>query len=187
MNIALCQFKFPFETGVPIFKKPQLFSYKDKYDKYYVADIREGVTRGEVAYYAIANRFLEASKQTRPMSAQHYTVNYVHSEEEEIPEVFGTFLGRFIPIYAGIGVLNLKTANASELRDLGKQLQGQFFEPFTEIWWEMLPGPHKVFQSNLKPVWVSIPRADLMKFWSNIHDDLVLKGMTPTELFKIPM
>ena len=176
MVLATLKFNMPFEPGELVQKKIYDFSYKEKYDKYYVLDVRDYLSRGEVIEAAVKNIYLICTKQTTDISLRSEQVLYhnVPSQPSLVqpPEFFGTFLGNIIPILTLLPSGNLRESKMSDLLDISRNLSNEFYEPMVSFWMKFIPGPHPKFKGRVKPIWVLISKADMFPLWKNIYEEM---------------
>lgn len=191
MSFATTKFQFPFEPGEPIMFPVSTFSYKQNYDKYYILDGKEFMSRYEVAHTAVKHGIMISTQETIPMSRKSAYVSYRdplrHSEFsinlKPPPAYFGMWLGRFIPILRDFNNLRERFGidgyTPRDVDRLATAWTNEFFEDTTEFWMEMLMGnDHNRELTNYarvgKPVWV---QWNMSMMWIPVYQTLTNQGL----------
>lgn len=183
-------FRFPFEPGEPITFPIKTFSWKDTYDKYYILDGKEPMSRYEVALAAVKHGILITTMKTIPMNRKSnavfykgYQPGFENNRDKEAPEYFGMWMGRFIPILSnfnasGRGPSQLAGWSQKDERRLTSLWSEEFFEYPTDFWLEMLMGKdHRGltdYARTGKTVWV---KWNIGTMWIPTYQELVHEGL----------
>lgn len=189
MTFATKMFRFPFEPGEPITFPIKSFAWKDTYDKYYILDGKEPMSRFEVALAAVKHGILISTQETRPMNRLAHHVTYkgfqpgYNDTYKEAPEYFGMWTGRFIPILANFRISDrtpseTKGWSQEDAQRLAMSWTDEFFERAASFWFEMLMGKdHRgldEYARTGRTVWVEW-RMDTM--WIPTYQELVHEGL----------
>lgn len=149
MNFATRKFELPFETSDPITFPINMFWYKTTYDKYYIVDFREPISRFELALMAVKNAYRVQTQKSIAMNRRSTVINYrgwntVNPEIKEAPAYFGMPLGRCIPVMKAFRHLDPKIIEGSleqeqEFQRIALEWTNEFFEVNVDWWFEVLP------------------------------------------------
>lgn len=188
MNIAIKKFEMPWEVGDAI---PSLdtFFYRYSYDKCYVLNVNDYLSRQEVVEAAIKNSYFIATDQSNDINRRvsgHVDYNknrvWVPKGQNPPPPFLGIFLGKIIPTLGErMPYQNLTEASISEIRELAKRFAAECFEPFLDFWIEVIPSSHPALKENgMKPVWMKIHATIMTNLWQPKYDELVSLGAPRT-------
>ena len=93
-NLSAEQFLLPYGYADPIFVNDLTkIRYKTTFDKYYIKQVDDFLSRGEVAHTGELHRVMLASGKTRSMNWGCSQVSYVKNQGEVF---LGLFTGEFI-------------------------------------------------------------------------------------------
>lgn len=183
MHLPTCQFKVPFETGAPFVRNVYEFSYRDKFDKYYILNVNDFLSRGEVIELAIKNSHMIALGLSKDIRNGSKTIRYGEDEGfEKPPEIFGTFLGNFIPLIRSVPNRTLRETSTGELVESAKLWSNEFYEPFVEFWFEFIPGPHTKM-AGIHKAWFCFAKQHDVKLWMPQYQELIDQGMKRSPSF----
>lgn len=167
MSLTTEQFQCPFKPGDFVMEPIHDFRLKATYDKVYIVDTNEYLSRGEVLDRSLRNYVRKQYKLSRSMTVGSLMKNYKNP-----PEYFGMFTGRIISYYEDFEQLgrvpqhiqdiitkcNPDSYNKYMEEELNKKVEDDmnltmervrtrtleiskgFFEPSLEIWYEFLLG-----------------------------------------------
>lgn len=163
MSKANEKFDFPY-TISDLVESQLLIKIKPSYDKYFLCNTTEYLSRGEVLYYALKNLHLEATGKTNRIESRATSFHFDENEEQITryvtymkPCSLGIFLGQVIPIFSGNNPLTVQLEGDSFIENKFQENKDSQFEHITD-WWIQIQ-PLNTIQTLMKsngPVWVKL-------------------------------
>lgn len=174
---AIKFFRFPYQAGDAIQNMHDVYDIKETFDKYYIVDTTEPLSRYEVIYSAVKNAQNIHARKTISMTVR--SKRRQGRESNPANSYFGLFLGQVIPVLKSPAAL--VGQDAAELTDM---LQDSFFEGGVEFWMQVLMSKEYEAIQSEKPIWVQF---DLTSKFVELYKKHLESGGQRNPLFEHKM